>query len=162
MTVTDDGFPIAWLAPSDTEIAWEWDDMHWPTALSALAGDYTSPELGVVLALRVESGHLTATLADNHVELQRLFGDTYVGGSLVVRFKRENGAVKSLTTSDGRTNHVVVVEDAELLRQRDPFQPLRETQYRHRRVQVDSRREREPHGPPQRRQNLGHRYRPPR
>ena len=36
-----DQFPVEWLDPSDAEITWEWDDMHMPGALSALAGDYT-------------------------------------------------------------------------------------------------------------------------
>ena len=36
-----DQFPVEWLDPSDAEITWEWDDMHMPAALSALAGDYT-------------------------------------------------------------------------------------------------------------------------
>ena len=35
-----DEFPVEWLDPSDAEITWEWDDMHMPAALSALAGDY--------------------------------------------------------------------------------------------------------------------------
>ena len=33
-------FPVDWLDPSDADITWEWDDMHMPAALSALAGDY--------------------------------------------------------------------------------------------------------------------------
>ena len=41
-----DQFPVEWLDPSDAEITWEWDDMHMPGALSALAGDYA----GVVCA----------------------------------------------------------------------------------------------------------------
>jgi pyruvate,water dikinase len=36
-----DQFPIEWRDPSDADITWEWDDMHMPGALSALAGDYT-------------------------------------------------------------------------------------------------------------------------
>ena len=33
-------FPIAWETPWDPEVAWEWDDMHMPVALTPLAGDY--------------------------------------------------------------------------------------------------------------------------
>src|SRR4029078_3206599 len=36
-----DQFPVEWLDPSAAEVTWEWDDMHMPGALSALAGDYT-------------------------------------------------------------------------------------------------------------------------
>jgi rifampicin phosphotransferase len=39
--MTDD-FPIEWRDPSDPEITWERDDMHMPSALSALAGDYAA------------------------------------------------------------------------------------------------------------------------
>lgn len=35
-----DQFPIEWHDSSDAEITWDWDDMHMPGALSALAGDY--------------------------------------------------------------------------------------------------------------------------
>ena len=39
MTATDD-FPITWVEPDDAELTWEWDDMHMPTAVTPLAGDY--------------------------------------------------------------------------------------------------------------------------
>jgi len=35
-----DDFPIAWLEPDDAELTWEWDDMHMPTAVTPLSGDY--------------------------------------------------------------------------------------------------------------------------
>ena len=38
-TATDD-FPITWVEPDDAELTWEWDDMHMPTAVTPLAGDY--------------------------------------------------------------------------------------------------------------------------
>jgi pyruvate,water dikinase len=38
--VTDSEFPVEWTDASDAEISWEWDDMHMPRALTALAGDY--------------------------------------------------------------------------------------------------------------------------
>ena len=47
-----DDFPIEWLDPSDREITWEWDDMHMPGALSALAGDYVK-----VIAAGMAYGH---------------------------------------------------------------------------------------------------------
>ena len=37
---TTDAFPIAWQEPDDAELMWEWDDMHMPTAVTPLAGDY--------------------------------------------------------------------------------------------------------------------------
>jgi phosphohistidine swiveling domain-containing protein len=37
---TNDAFPIAWREPGDAERTWEWDDMHMPTAVTPLAGDY--------------------------------------------------------------------------------------------------------------------------
>ena len=37
---TTDAFPIAWQEPEDAELTWEWDDMHMPTAVTPLAGDY--------------------------------------------------------------------------------------------------------------------------
>lgn len=41
MTPSSDAeFPIVWEDPSDAELSWEWDDMHMPTPLSPLAGDY--------------------------------------------------------------------------------------------------------------------------
>jgi phosphohistidine swiveling domain-containing protein len=52
MTASDGEFPIDWLDPSDTEITWEWDDMHMPGALSALAGDYAE-----VIAAGMAYGH---------------------------------------------------------------------------------------------------------
>lgn len=33
-------FPINWSDPSDADKTWEWDDMHMPTCLTPLAGDY--------------------------------------------------------------------------------------------------------------------------
>ena len=45
--------PIEWLDPSDREITWEWDDMHMPGVLSALAGDYAQ-----VIATGMAYGHL--------------------------------------------------------------------------------------------------------
>jgi len=47
-----DQFPVEWLDPSDAEITWEWDDMHLPGALSALAGDYAG-----VIAAGMAYGH---------------------------------------------------------------------------------------------------------
>ncbi len=35
-----DDFPIAWLEPGDADLTWEWDDMHMPTAVTPLSGDY--------------------------------------------------------------------------------------------------------------------------
>ena len=35
-----DEFPFAWRDPGDASLTWEWDDMHAPSALSPLAGDY--------------------------------------------------------------------------------------------------------------------------
>ncbi|MFL5712422.1 MAG: PEP-utilizing enzyme [Chloroflexota bacterium] len=37
---TNDPFPIEWREPGDAELTWEWDDMHMPTAVTPLAGDY--------------------------------------------------------------------------------------------------------------------------
>ena len=48
----DAEFPIEWLDPSDREITWEWDDMHMPGALSALAGDYAG-----IIAAGMAYGH---------------------------------------------------------------------------------------------------------
>jgi len=33
-------FPIAWHDPDDAGLTWEWDDMHMPTAVTPLSGDY--------------------------------------------------------------------------------------------------------------------------
>lgn len=33
-------FPVVWEDPADAELSWEWDDMHLPTPLAPLAGDY--------------------------------------------------------------------------------------------------------------------------
>jgi rifampicin phosphotransferase len=33
-------FPITWQEPWDPELTWTWDDMHMPSALAPLAGDY--------------------------------------------------------------------------------------------------------------------------
>jgi rifampicin phosphotransferase len=52
MTPTAAEFPIDWADPSDQEITWEWDDMHMPGALSALAGDYAK-----VIATGMAYGH---------------------------------------------------------------------------------------------------------
>jgi phosphohistidine swiveling domain-containing protein len=52
MMPSDAEFPIEWLDPSDPEITWEWDDMHMPGALSALAGDYA-----LVIATGMAYGH---------------------------------------------------------------------------------------------------------
>jgi rifampicin phosphotransferase len=49
--MTDD-FPTEWLDPSDPEMTWEWDDMHMPAVLSALAGDYAT-----VIAAGMAYGH---------------------------------------------------------------------------------------------------------
>ena len=43
MTSTADSpidFPIVWREPDDAELTWEWDDMHMPTAVTPLSGDY--------------------------------------------------------------------------------------------------------------------------
>src|SRR6476661_9568432 len=41
---TDDAgasnFPVMWEDPSDAELEWSWDDMHFPQALTNLTGDY--------------------------------------------------------------------------------------------------------------------------
>ena len=34
-------FPVEWDDPADAGKTWEWDDMHMPTCLTPLAGDYT-------------------------------------------------------------------------------------------------------------------------
>ena len=33
-------FPIAWADPADADKTWEWDDMHMPTCVTPLSGDY--------------------------------------------------------------------------------------------------------------------------
>ncbi len=33
-------FPVTWEDPSDSELSWEWDDMHQPVPLAPLAADY--------------------------------------------------------------------------------------------------------------------------
>jgi len=55
-----------------------------------------------------------------------------------------------------RSDDPVVVEDAELFRQRDPPESLREAEDRHSRVQIDSGGEREAHRPPEHRECLDH------
>ncbi len=35
-----DAFPVTWDDPSDAQLSWEWDDMHFPHALTPLSGDY--------------------------------------------------------------------------------------------------------------------------
>jgi phosphoenolpyruvate synthase/pyruvate phosphate dikinase len=40
MTTPAGDFPITWLEPDDAELAWDWDDMHVPAAVTPLAGDY--------------------------------------------------------------------------------------------------------------------------
>lgn len=37
---TETDFPVIWEDPADAELSWEWDDMHFHTALTPLAGDY--------------------------------------------------------------------------------------------------------------------------
>ena len=38
--MTDPDFPVEWLTPHDTELSWEWDDMHMPMAVTPLGADY--------------------------------------------------------------------------------------------------------------------------
>ena len=33
-------FPVTWAVASDAELTWEFDDMHTPSCLAPLAGDY--------------------------------------------------------------------------------------------------------------------------
>ncbi len=37
-----EAFPVTWDDPADAELAWEWDDMHFPQALAPLAGEYVT------------------------------------------------------------------------------------------------------------------------
>ena len=53
-------FPIEWLTPDDAELTWEWDDMHMPTAVTPLAGDYS---------VLMGSGSRTATAAVRPIEV---------------------------------------------------------------------------------------------
>ena len=39
-------FPVEWTDPSEAELEWGWDDMHFPQALTTLSGDYMA---GVLL-----------------------------------------------------------------------------------------------------------------
>jgi pyruvate,water dikinase len=36
-----EGFSFAWREPNDADLSWEWDSMHFPAALTPLAGDYS-------------------------------------------------------------------------------------------------------------------------
>ena len=38
-------FPVEWSDPSETDLVWEWDDMHFPQALTTLSGDYMAQVL---------------------------------------------------------------------------------------------------------------------
>ena len=39
------GFPVEWRDPSEADLVWEWDDMHFPQALTTLSGDYMEQAL---------------------------------------------------------------------------------------------------------------------
>ena len=76
-------FPVDWLDPSDAELSWEWDDMHMPAALSALAADwvrtmgsgfaYGYERLGVPAEIRtrVWNGYAYFALATDVPESER-------------------------------------------------------------------------------------------
>lgn len=51
-------FPIQWEDPSDADLSWEWDDMHHPTPLAPLAGDYVRHGLASGFNYRYERLHL--------------------------------------------------------------------------------------------------------
>ncbi len=49
-----EGFPVTWDDPSDAELSWEWDDMHFPQALAPLAGDYVTQGIAGGMNYRYE------------------------------------------------------------------------------------------------------------
>ncbi len=50
----DGPFPVRWEDPSDANLSWEWDDMHFPQALAPLAGDYVTRGIAGGMNLRYE------------------------------------------------------------------------------------------------------------
>ena len=71
--VTDAGeFPVAWRDPSDAELSWEWDDMHMPAALTALAADWVQT-IGVGFRVRQRAIRRPDRDQDSGLERLRLF-----------------------------------------------------------------------------------------
>ena len=76
-------------------------------ALRALAGRYNSTEAEATVDIGVRNGKLELSgRRVRPIPLEHVFGDTYAGGPVVVRFVRERGAVRGLTISNGRSRGV--------------------------------------------------------
>ena len=76
-------------------------------ALGELTGQYSSVEAEATVDVRVRNGRLE--LSGRRIEpipLEQLFGETFAGGRMVVRFVRERGAIARLTVSNGRARGV--------------------------------------------------------
>jgi CubicO group peptidase (beta-lactamase class C family) len=73
--------------------------------LAAMAGDYSSAELGITVRVRIEGGRATlGLLSSAATPLTPLFGNTFAAaGALIVRFASDGSG---LTLSNGRTQRV--------------------------------------------------------
>jgi len=75
--------------------------------LDAFTGRYVSEEAEATVDVRVQQGKLEMSgRRVKAIPLEHLFGDTFAGGSSVVRFVRERGEVRGLTISNGRSRGV--------------------------------------------------------
>ena len=54
----DGEFPVEWTDPSEADLEWAWDDMHFPQALTTLSGDYMTEVLVEGMNYRYERAHL--------------------------------------------------------------------------------------------------------
>lgn len=75
--------------------------------LAELTGHYSSVEAEAAVDVQVRNGRLE--LSGRRIEpipLEHLFGGTFAGGPVVVRFVRERGAITRLTISNGRSRGV--------------------------------------------------------
>ncbi len=76
-------------------------------SLAALAGRYVSEEADATVEVRLREGKLEMSgRRVKPIPLEHLFADTFMGGSTVVRFVRERGAIRGLTVSSGRSRGV--------------------------------------------------------
>ncbi len=55
-------FPVKWSDPSDADLSWEWDDMHFPHALPPLSGEYVCKVIGEGFNYRYERADLPMTM----------------------------------------------------------------------------------------------------
>jgi phosphohistidine swiveling domain-containing protein len=54
----DGEFPVEWTDPSEADLEWAWDDMHFPRALTTLSGDYMTEVLVEGMNYRYERAQL--------------------------------------------------------------------------------------------------------